>query len=561
MGLKMIKHICTLRDEYQNKEIYIWNTGRRAMWVFSRLAFRLIRISGFVSEHEQFCGEEILHSPVVSLNELKDHKQAVLVCEANDPEADIERLSAYCPCVRLPELFDLNNELFERNVFIYGIGNNAWKLIKCFSDAGLSIRGFFQTKKEQNAVFGLPLRDFSEAVLSKEDALVISTVAVNEVLSHIQNCGFQGDVYLEELIRYDDIWVLETFVVIDKALREGRRILLCCEDAMTRELLHAVFSLYGISIAREVCMEGDLKADLDDIYSLAEEDAEQSTLIVHSFLGHERLAMAKAAADMGFSAEKLNCTGLYHITYNMKYYTNQLKYEPDQRIGGVSIDYSRFGGLPGWSVYGNPNKASVRIMVLGGSTSSEVYEPENWVSRLYSLLLMEGINCVIYNGAHEANKIETEMRRMCRDICFLKPDIVISMSGLNNTELAQDPFDQLRGETPFEYWRRTEFYMKQIAEFEGAAFFAFLQPVNTCMPSADFSEYMYFIASSFEIGRQFLKDASDGDFYTNQAELFFHKEGMYIDPVHYSNAGNQVIAEAVFQKILPDIKNRSVKEE
>lgn len=557
----MIKHIRTLKSEYQKKEIYIWNTDRRAMWVFSRLAFRLIRISGFVSVEKSLSGEEILHSPVISLNELKSHNQAILVCETNDPEADTEKLSLYCPCVRLSELFDYNPELFERNIYLYGIGYNAWDLIKRFSAAGLSIHGFYQTKKEQDTVFGLPLLDFSEAELSERDALVISPSVVNGVLSHIQDSGFRGDIFLEELIRDVDIWVLETFQIIDKALREGRRILLCCEDAMTRELLHAVFSLYDILISMEVCMEGDQDTGLEDIYSLAGEDSEKSTLIVHSFLGHERLAMARAAGDMGFSAEKMNCTGLYQITYNMKHYTNQLRYETDQRLGGFSIDYSRFGGLPGWAVYGNPKQAETRIMVLGGSTSSEVYEPENWVSRLYSLLLKDGTKCVIYNGAHEANNVETEMRRMCRDIHFLRPDLVISMSGINDTELSQDPFDQMRGDTPFAYWRRTESYMKQIAESEGAAFFAFLQPINTCMPYADFWEYMYFIASSCATGKQFLMDSLRKDFYCNLAELFFHKEGMFIDPVHYSNAGHQIIAENVYQTILPEVHNRIGKEE
>ena len=67
-------------------------------------------------------------------------------------------------------------------------------------------------------------------------------------------------------------------------------------------------------------------------------------------------------------------------------------YYKDPLLGG-SIIYPE--GKPGWKLYGKEEDDAIRILVLGGSTSSEQYHPENWISKLYYKLRQDNIKAVI----------------------------------------------------------------------------------------------------------------------------------------------------------------------
>ena len=171
-------------------------------------------------------------------------------------------------------------------------------------------------------------------------------------------------------------------------------------------------------------------------------------------------------------------------------------------------------------------------------------------SKLHRALSSRGIKNVIYNGAYEMDDVSKEFSRMCRDIHYLSPDIIISMSGLNDTVKKPDRFDHMRDENTFEYWKRMERYMASVAHAENAVFLSFLQPSNISMSDASLSESLFFIRDSQKTNGPFEKYASDDDFYVNLLNLFRHKDGKYIDFCHYSDDANREIAEIVCSSVV-----------
>ncbi len=134
---------------------------------------------------------------------------------------------------------------------------------------------------------------------------------------------------------------------------------------------------------------------------------------------------------------------------------------------------------------------------------------------------------------------------MIRDIRALHPDIVISLSGTNNLRIRNKKFDQMRGEDPFEYRRRVEWYMKQIAESEGASCFAILQPVNQSPDVKTLYEAFLYHKQAHWRAAQFSKSHRADDFYHDLFTLFLHQNDKMIDMCHYSDAGNAELAREI----------------
>lgn len=552
----MIKFIYTLKKDLQQKKIFIWDIGKRATWVFSYLAYRGENVSGFVTEEKSLVGQTFMNRPILSLEEFGKTADSVLVFDTYAESGDWEKVSYYGDIIHYKDALELNPELTQRSHWVYGTTAGAWQMLKAFQQEGIAVKGFLLSKPEPPyEILNLPVRIFQEAELGEQDSVVISAVSENvgcQILNHMLENGYCGDVYITDFISYVDIWGTNPFLMLDDAIKHRKRVLLCCEEEQGRTLLHAMLQMYGLTVSRDVCLKGDAKNNIEDIYSLADEDPEKSVLLIHILRGVRRNEAVQAAEEMGFSAGKNNYAGTRKTCYNRQYLKQRIAYEPDDYIG-VSIDYSPVGGKPGWAVYGDESHPDIRIMVLGGSTSSDLYFQENWISRLHRRFRQNGIKTVIYNGAHEMEDVSKELQRMCRDIHYLQPDIVISMSGVNNLKKHGGKFGAWYKETPFEYWVRMETYMKMLAESEGARFLPFLQPINLVMKETSLEETLLFIHDTCKQGGSFCTQSADGDFYYNLMGLFHHRDNMFIDGIHYSEEAHEILAGIVYDIIMDRI--------
>lgn len=215
-------------------------------------------------------------------------------------------------------------------------------------------------------------------------------------------------------------------------------------------------------------------------------------------------------------------------------------------------------------------------MVLGGSTStSNVYRTVSWVEYLYKLMVEAGYSPIIYNGAMCSYGIVDEFLRMIRDIEPLKPDVVISFSGVNNTSARKviNLFNTCSGgfeinyngdvisgmksnETLYDFWCRISKLMRMVAEYHGARVYNFLQPMNSTDKSYDLMQTsMFELTEHKEYVEEYkVKALRETDqFYIKLLSMFEGKKEMYIDMCHYSNKANRLIAECVFEIIKQDL--------
>lgn len=93
------------------------------------------------------------------------------------------------------------------------------------------------------------------------------------------------------------------------------------------------------------------------------------------------------------------------------------------------LGYSRIDDIPGYTIYeGNAN--SKKVMILGGSTSDHTFDGINsWPYLLYEKFKKR---VTVYNGGIVGYNSSQELLKLCRDISIIRPDIVISYSGIND---------------------------------------------------------------------------------------------------------------------------------
>ena len=548
----MIEHIMVLKQALADKDLYLWDLGKLAMWTFFQVAARGIDIKGFITNYPEYQGETIMNRPVLSPEALRDNEKAYILTADGISDGTFSLVSSYGPCCRWSDALEYNPLLRNASVYFWGTGSKSWDFIRDTAREGVVIRAFLSTSATSPyQLQGLAVLPADDMEWSPNDCLVIMDFDIRkdeDIVDRVIKSGFTGTLFLREVCPPELLWSLDPYIMLDRAMKAGKRILFCCEDPMGRSLFHRVFEIYGVPVVREVTYEKNTEDSQDDIWSLADEDPEKSVLLIHAFSKIRRYAIADAANDLGYSLDDHNYSATGQICYNRRWYTNFLHYEDDLRTK-FNIDYTSVGGLPGWARYGDEASGGTRIMVLGGSTSSEVYYPEGWVSKLYRKIHAEGKQVVIYNGAIEGDTVFQEFNRMIRDIRRLKPDIVISLSGYNDLSVPDNKFEKTRQETAFETWHRIESYMKMLAESEGAAYYTILQPVNQSPHTHGLYEAMMFLSQVHRRAKVFDGGRSSNDFYTDLFPLFLHQYDKHIDLSHYSDRGNECLAEEIYHII------------
>lgn len=86
------------------------------------------------------------------------------------------------------------------------------------------------------------------------------------------------------------------------------------------------------------------------------------------------------------------------------------------------------GGYKIWPDADRVNTAKWRLMCIGNSTS--LWPDAAWSLELGKLLLAADHSVSIFNGAGKGNSSSQEVMRVLRDVSGIKPDIIVSLSGI-----------------------------------------------------------------------------------------------------------------------------------
>lgn len=253
----------------------------------------------------------------------------------------------------------------------------------------------------------------------------------------------------------------------------------------------------------------------------------------------------------------------------------------------VNIGYSYKFAEMSYCQYGDDD-ADVTVVALGGSTtcSYEMWGVKSWPELLYERLSGGGRNVKILNGGISGYNSYSELMKIIRDVDAIKPDLVISLSGLNdavynnldhpfytphlkaiyenftlNTGKYCLPltFGMKNTKEPAVLWVRNMQYMHEILKINGVDFIAFLQPLivsdgyemdeeETYMVNADKD-----ILKCLDLEREFLHKArsriKDIGFIKDISGCFDGQKGLYRDQYHVYETGNAMIAENIYKGI------------
>lgn len=572
----MLCALYTIKKKYRDKKIYIWDINRNSMILFARAAFRRIDITGFVTFQDSYVGKTYVNRQIISLEQAKCDKDCVILVSDELLETTRERL----PKDRIiywSRALEINDDLKTEKIIVYGMGDASKQLCRVLHNGRISPQYFCVTKRTtENEWNGSKIIEAYELDSYNNYSVIISVQKPEYRLEILDTLvDFCGKVYLDIDFILNDLYMTNIIQDLDLAVRQKREIYLYSRRNKVAELIKDVLYAYGIQFSGYVYDREDLELNIKSIYDLSYECTENKLIIINEGFPENMIKARENVECAGFSLEKRNYTSIWRYTEADEFLLSRLKSYHDP-LTGVSMLYK--GGKPGWKVYGTESDGCIKIMVLGGSTSSEIFYSENWVSKLFYKLKKEGIPIVIYNGAHPGDDIVTELLRLLRDAHVLMPDFVISMSGVNNTEEKKsvNQFNETRliewvrkfsskkeycsgissNESLYSFWYRNQKLLRIISEFYGAAFLGFLQPMNMAMQNMTLFEKSYFDMEVHHIGcKAFAQFSSENEEYINLLHLFDHQEEMYIDPCHYTETAHTIIADQVFQVLLSLIKS------
>lgn len=573
----MISLLSVLKSEYKNKNVYIWNINRNSMNVFAMAIFRKIDIQGFVTSQEEYVGEIYMNRPVVALKEIEDCDDIIILLD-DETDHNALKLLPDEKIVYWSDALELNRKLKEERIIIYGTGYGAECLYEELLSEGIEPELYCVTKKEGNIQKEKKIIESKDLYKYEDCAVIISVMQkqyrreILEVLSE-----FKGRIYVREVIDSLEVLHINLMQNLDLAIKENRKIYLYSKRNGIARFVEEALAIYNLKICEYVYDIENIEQNIKCIYELAYEGVEDKFIIINEERP-ENLVVARENIELsGFSMEKGNYAGIQCYTLDRDILLLEWQFWDyrDPLLGG-SLIYLH--GKPGWQVYGREKGNKIRILVLGGSTSSEVYHPENWISKLHYKLRKMNIETVIYNGAHAGNDVVCEILRLLRDGYFLKPQIVISMSGVNNLHYKESvnqfnlesllnwikvlTTDQKycsgvsSDESLYSFWSRNEKLLEVISDFYGAKFFSFLQPINMSIQNMSLREKsIYELDAHIKGSQNFVHAAGKNEGYINMLQWFEHSDEMYFDVCHYTDSAHELLASKVLKTILPTIEN------
>lgn len=584
----MLNSLYALQAKYKNRKIYIWNLNRNSIVVFTKVLFMGVDICGFATMREEHAGELYMNRPVVTLKQIEDDKDTLILMDDQVPKSIVDMLPDD-RSVYWKDALEINETLRHRKIIVYGTGFGAEQLSEVLEEAGLEPTlycvtsfpfppkcvggGVERSKSIAYAHKGKTVISVAQLEKYIDCALIISVIKEKyrkEILETLSD--FQGQVYVEHVISNYSIGEINLIPNIDFAIKNKCSIYFYSKRNLLADLAEKILAIYGVGVSGYVYETENEKEGIKSIFDLAYDGIENKLIIMNEELP-ESLVRARETIELaGFSMEGRNYTGFQDYGDSTALILSKVKESYDPLVGG-SILYSP--GKPGWKVYGNGE--GTKILVLGGSTSSEVLHPENWVSKFYYKLRRNHFEVTVYNGAHVCNDITTEILRLLRDGSVLRPHIVISMSGVNNLRCKKstNQFHEERvvgwvhtlsadgkfcsglynEESLYSFWHRNLRLLRLIAEFYGVEFFGFLQPINITMKDMTLWEQgIYEEEKNVTGAKDFAEGANAGEDYYNLMSLFEHQNEMYFDMCHYTDKGNEILAEKVYETILPLLK-------
>lgn len=556
----MIKPIYTFNTSILGKKIYIHGVDKTAIGVFLVLALKDIDVSGFVTDSFDYVGKTIMNREIIHVNQIPSDGVIISSRFAIPPQCYRD-----VPIYSYDEGLELNSELKNYDVVIYGYGNRGKQFCTTFLNNGIHVVGFCGSHCTMKECMGEKILSIDEIDVSNK-AFVIATDNENYQKEMLEKLAEKkaGIVFCDHYISEVDCMNIIFIQSVSKAINECKKIYIWGNDLLSNQI-NQMLVLYGYC--------NGVFIDENILTELIKRDnfLQNSHIIIAEFFREKISEKANRLEKIGFRLEDFSFSAPYVYIRPI----NLPKRISDSHFGFTNIYQD---DIPGFLIHTSQGIPQIKILILGNSTSEEKFQRvRSWVEILHDILELEGNGNIIFNGSHAGNNSCMNLGRLIRDGFLLKPDIVISFSGIQdiyyrvfyssneitnrfntraNCALERKfPSTEFchgiqNDNSPFEDWKRDEESIHAISKIYGAKSITVLQPMNMGRKSRNLFEQVVFHDEIFEKGSKlFRESAKNDDFYLNWIGLFDDIDKMYIDTYHYSQKGHQIIAEMMFEEL------------
>lgn len=246
--------------------------------------------------------------------------------------------------------------------------------------------------------------------------------------------------------------------------------------------------------------------------------------------------------------------------------------------------YSRNYGqkVNGFKIFTHSRNAGTvkRIVVLGGSTSDCGYNTtiRNWTEWLEMILYDKGYSVEIWAGGIQGYASSQELMKLIRDVLVLKPDLVISFSGINDAtglgimdgcplmmqsvkyllkdESTTIEYGLRNDEDPASIWFMNMKMMQSICKVSNISFLGILEPFPFYdrRKNQDKFARVFFEENVqqriFKFYDNVKEQIVNEEYLIDLSSLFIDKPEMIYDYIHCDTKGNRLIAESIEKHII-----------
>jgi len=572
-----IRYLFVVKDEIlEKKNLYIWGIGKGSKRLFLKLLVRGVHICGFVTNEKSKAGIKLYARPVLYKADEKIQNRCLKIILPKGTFADYPDEII----IAENELWKINDLVYMENINIWGAGKIGTEITKLFVSEKRRVNIYDTDKnKAGQCIEAIPVQN-AEKLQGSKMIIAAAYSRTDEILDiagnlHIDNIFLANELDDERIIfQGKHKCILKYRCNFYEILRDtkGKKCFLYGDIIEENRKQYEIFF-------RELGIEMH-SVEGSQIYDLLYE--ERVYILID---GENLLPITKQLEDMGL---------VFGKDYNfLNAYRGDIFYK--QRMGlDINLGYTKFdeSKYPGFCVFGENNKKDLRIVTLGGSTTDATLYPfKSWSELLYNKMHKAGMNVTVFCGGVNGYQVSQELIKLIRDGIPLKPDIVISYSGLNNLDVEEDypfyqsyqsqlfeclmkrqPMNAFNGfkrenllskgikseETLFAYWMRMQKYMKACCREENIKYLGILQP--NMLNKKTYSLYEHEISVNFEWcqgintirhSHEFRKNicAKESGLY-DFSDLFDNERDVYIDGGHVWEHGNEMIADKILRLIM-----------
>ncbi len=570
---------------------------------------------------EDYCLPHFMNKQIINIEQLKLLDRYVVVASYRELEHAYQIFSGTAieqHIVAIERIHPLISNA--SNLVIYGTGTRAGRVfeslygyadVKMFCDSNQDKAGTsFQEKK---VIHVSELSDYP-----KDTCIIIGSTYYDEIRDTLRQYGVDEKyVFYAEygltLFSNDGYKVSYPIKSLLDLIQDckNKQIAIYGESGIVNKM-SKIFSNLNIEV--QVSLGRDGFEENGTIYSLAYYDLQNVICIMtdsytsaaHDALEQMGLRETQLAWIENYNSFSVSCTDR---AYNCVL---------DPHLGHAHIkDGEEYSGFVKYENITFGDSAPFIILALGGSTTSGYgVRQKPWSEYLSDMLAQKCINHVIYCGGTDSYTASQELIKLIRDGIWLKPDCVISYSGINNMSIfskvpfvhyyqkelydslnhsiASSHWGKMRGVNygvqpdcdSFEFWFSQIKMMRAVCDSLDIDFKAFLQPtlcskkklykgdedldvmflngygiikengketwIRLKAEGAD--PYGKIIKNAYYF-RESVKKVNEAWFY-DLSDLFDGIGGIYIDPCHVRGEGNNMIAGKIYEAIQNDLKQR-----